>query len=99
MFDGKLKVSNPNNFLHYLLNLLMYNPSLRQEARYEPATVIPLKNESSLLDWLEANGRLIPRDHQDSENPLEDDEEISELMDVDNVYEDDEDNAMENLEG
>ena len=89
-------MSNPNNFLHYLLNLLMYNPSLRQEARYEPAAVIPLKNESSLLDWLEAHGRLIPRDHQDLGNQLEDDEEISELMDVDDhVYEDDEDNAIE----
>ena len=93
-------MSNPNNFLDYLLNLLMYNPSLRQEPRYEPAAVIPLKNESSLLDWLEARGRLIPRDHQDSRNRLEDDEEISELMDVDDhVYEDDEDNPIENLEG
>ncbi|NES81357.1 MAG: DUF3134 domain-containing protein [Moorea sp. SIO2B7] len=61
----------------------MYNPSLRQEPRYEPATVIPLKQESSLLDWLEANGRIIPREVQEKVNDIEDDVEISELMDVD----------------
>ena len=38
------------------------NPALVQEARYEPAIVIPLKQEASLLDWLKANNRLIPRE-------------------------------------
>ena len=37
-------------------------PSLHQEPRYEPAVVIPLKQEISLLDWLKANNRLIPRE-------------------------------------
>lgn len=58
----------------------MQNYSLRQEPRYEPAVVIPLKQETSLLDWLEANGRLIPRDPQESEGFLDEDEEITELM-------------------
>jgi hypothetical protein len=40
----------------------MNNPSLHQEPRYEPATVIPLKQEISLIDWLKANNRLIPRE-------------------------------------
>ncbi|MGL5873078.1 MAG: DUF3134 domain-containing protein [Xenococcaceae cyanobacterium] len=40
----------------------MNNPSLHQESRYEPATVIPLKQEISLIDWLKANNRLIPRE-------------------------------------
>ncbi len=40
----------------------MKNPALIQEPRYEPAVVIPLKQEASLLDWLKANNRLIPRD-------------------------------------
>jgi hypothetical protein len=62
---------------------MLHNPSLRQEARYEPATVIPLKQESSLLDWLVANNRLVARESQDNDLNLEDDEEISELMDVD----------------
>jgi hypothetical protein len=37
-------------------------PSLHQEPRYEPAVVIPLKQEISLLDWLKANNRLIARE-------------------------------------
>ncbi|HAC64280.1 MAG TPA: hypothetical protein DCF68_12250 [Cyanothece sp. UBA12306] len=69
----------------------MNNPSLRQEPRYEPAAVIPVKNDTSLLDWLEATNRLIPRESQESTNPLEEDEEISELMDVDDGYDDDDD--------
>lgn len=40
----------------------MKNPALHQEPRYEPASVIPLKQESSLLDWLKASGRIIPRE-------------------------------------
>jgi hypothetical protein len=70
----------------------MYNPSLRQESRYEPATVIPLKKDSSILDWLAANGRLIAREKEEYEaNFLEEDEEISDLMEVDDhVYEEEE---------
>ena len=63
--------------------LTMYNPSLRRQPRYEPAAVISLNQESSLLDWLKANNRLIPRESLDKETPLEEDEEISELMDGD----------------
>jgi hypothetical protein len=67
----------------------MYNPSLRQEARYEPASVIPINKDTSLLDWLAATHRLIPRETQESEDLLEEDIEISELMDVDDhVYDD-----------
>lgn len=60
----------------------MNNPSLRQEPRYEPATVIPLKQDTSLLDWLEANKRLMPRESAESENEkyLQEDEEIAQLM-------------------
>ena len=61
----------------------MYNPSLRRQPRYEPAAVISLNQESSLLDWLKANNRLILRETLDKETPLEEDEEISELMDGD----------------
>ncbi|AFZ44609.1 hypothetical protein PCC7418_2462 [Halothece sp. PCC 7418] len=60
----------------------MNNPSLRQEPRYEPATVIPLKQDTSLLDWLDQNNRLMPRESLESENEkyLEEDEEIAQLM-------------------
>jgi hypothetical protein len=42
-------------------------PSLHQEPRYEPASVIPLKQEISLLDWLKANNRLIARETHEPE--------------------------------
>ena len=63
-------------------SIIMNNPSLRQEPRYEPASVIPLKQDTSLLDWLEANNRLMPKEAPESENEkyLEEDEEIAQLM-------------------
>ena len=63
----------------------MYNPSLRQEPRYEPAAVLPITRETSLLDWLRASNRLIFREKEEVlTEVLLDDVEISELMgDVD----------------
>lgn len=56
------------------------NPALVQEPRYEPAIVIPLKQEASLLDWLKANNRLIPRETVETEKvKAEDDLDV--LMD------------------
>ncbi|BAP17386.1 MAG: DUF3134 domain-containing protein [cyanobacterium endosymbiont of Epithemia adnata isolate EadnSB Bon19] len=66
----------------------MYNPSWRQEPRYEPAVVIPVKYDSSILDWLKTNDRLIPCEQETLIIPLKEDEEISELMDVDDSYDD-----------
>lgn len=67
------------------------NPALVQEARYEPAIVIPLKQEASLLDWLKANNRLIPREPVETEKvKAEDDLDV--LMDgEDEDFEDDTD--------
>ncbi|MGF1587928.1 MAG: DUF3134 domain-containing protein [Pleurocapsa sp.] len=57
------------------------NPALIQEPRYEPAIVIPLKQEASLLDWLKASNRLIPRETVETEKvKAEDDLDV--LMDV-----------------
>ncbi|MEH2375200.1 DUF3134 domain-containing protein [Nostoc sp.] len=39
----------------------MLNSQLREVARKQRADVIPLKLESSLLDWLQTNGRIIAR--------------------------------------
>jgi hypothetical protein len=72
----------------------MHNPSLRQEPRYEPASVIPLKKDSSLIDWLEATGRLIKREtvEETEEAAAEDDIGIEDFMDVDDgIYDDDDD--------
>ncbi|PPS42344.1 DUF3134 domain-containing protein [Chroococcidiopsis sp. TS-821] len=74
----------------------MRNSALREEPRDQPAGVIPLKNESSLLDWLESSGRLIARDNQEPDY-LDDEEEIAGLMDPDDMsYDlDDDDDIVE----
>lgn len=68
----------------------MQNPSLRQEPRYEPATVIPLKRGESLLEWLESNNRLVHRTAQVDEDE-ESEEEFAVLMGVDDKDFDDDD--------
>lgn len=76
----------------------MYNPSLREEPREQLADVIPVRQETSLLDWLETNGRLIARDTQEDDF-LEDEEEISELMGVDDSsYDDDDDDLDDDID-
>jgi hypothetical protein len=59
----------------------MLNSPLREEPRNQRAHVIPLKPESSMLDWLEHKGRIITRDVQepDFQNG---EEEIDSLMGV-----------------
>ena len=65
------------------------NPALTQEPRYEPAIVIPLKQESSLIDWLKANDRLIPREQSEKENLDAAHDDVSELLSDDYDEEDD----------
>ncbi|MEC4812637.1 MAG: DUF3134 domain-containing protein [Scytonema sp. PMC 1069.18] len=57
----------------------MLNSPLREEPRSKRAPVIPLKQESSLLDWLHANHRLISRDVHEQEF-VDEEEEISEFL-------------------
>ncbi|MBD2358478.1 DUF3134 domain-containing protein [Tolypothrix sp. FACHB-123] len=57
----------------------MLNSPLREEPRNQRAAVIPLKQETSLLDWLQASGRIIARDVHEPDF-LEDEEEISEFL-------------------
>jgi len=53
--------------------------------------VIPQRQESSILDWLEQTGRLLPREPQDDQYANQE-EEITELMGVeDHTYDDIED--------
>lgn len=59
------------------------NPALVQEPRYEPAIVIPLKQEASLLDWLKASNRLIPREVVEPEKTKVTDDDLDVLMDGD----------------
>ncbi len=74
----------------------MLNPSVRQEPRYEPAAVIPLKKDASILEWLQKNNRIIARDKvEEPDLLLEEDVELSELMDVDDMgYDDDDDDEL-----
>lgn len=60
----------------------MKNPALVQEPRYEPAVVIPLKQEASLLDWLKANNRLIARETTEPDTVKAEDD-LEALMDSD----------------
>jgi hypothetical protein len=39
-----------------------YNPSLRQEPRYQAIPIIPSKSTETLLEWLQRTGRLEPRE-------------------------------------
>lgn len=64
----------------------MKNPALRKEKRYQPAPVIPLTQDESLLDWLEANNRIIYREEKDyivQDIDLSEEEEISDLIESD----------------
>ncbi len=71
----------------------MKNPALSQESRYEPATVIPLKQDLSLLDWLEKHDRLLPREGEEKEDSEEEEELVEliegEVSDYDNSSDDD----------
>ena len=68
----------------------MLNSPLREAPRNQRAAVIPLKQESSLLDWLRSSGRLISRTVQEQELS-EEEEEIETLMSADDGigYDDD----------
>ncbi|MDJ0597840.1 MAG: DUF3134 domain-containing protein [Crocosphaera sp.] len=67
------------------------SPAISQEPRYEPAAVIPVKRDSSIINWLEATNRLIYREQEDTKSSVEEDAEISDLIDVDDNYDDDDD--------
>lgn len=75
----------------------MKNPALREQPREQPATVIPLQRDASILDWLEGSGRLLARDT--SEFDYRDDEaEINELMAAEDSsfdIDDDDDDALD----
>ncbi|MCC5662823.1 DUF3134 domain-containing protein [Nostoc sp. CHAB 5784] len=73
----------------------MLNSPLREVPRNQRADVIPLKQESSLLDWLQTNGRIIARDVHEPD--FQDDEvEIDSLMGVEDGigYDLDDDNDI-----
>lgn len=74
---------------------MTYNPSLREEPRNQRAVVIPQKQESSILDWLESSGRLLERDSGEISFLDEEGEELSDLMGADDGSIDDDDDFDE----
>jgi hypothetical protein len=69
------------------------NPSLTQTPRHQIADVIPLEHETSILDWLERSGRLLDRTNVE-EDPVDPEEEIAELIENDNKYDDDDEESQ-----
>lgn len=74
---------------------MTYNPSLREEPRNQRAVVIPQKQESSILDWLESSGRLLERDSSEFSYLDDEGEELSDLMGSDDGSIDDDDDFDE----
>ena len=60
--------------------LTRYNPSIRQELRYQAAPVTPLVATESLLDWLRRTGRLKSKE-ADSYQVLSILDDIDEILD------------------
>lgn len=61
------------------------NPALHEEPRHQPAAIIPLKREETLLDWLASTGRLEP--YVFVENYYEDEEEdAEEVVEIIHTY-------------
>ncbi|MCY7323490.1 MAG: DUF3134 domain-containing protein [Phormidesmis sp. CAN_BIN36] len=79
---------------------MTYNPSLREEHRDQRAAVIPIQQESSILDWLEKSGRLLAREVQEVEvGTPEDVDDINQFIsEDDNSFDLDDDNDDLDLE-
>lgn len=71
-----------------------FNPSVRQIPRSEPAGVIPLQRDSSILNWLEGTGRMIAREPIDSVGDEPEPEELADLMGNEDKDDDTDDNDM-----
>lgn len=73
----------------------MENRALQQEPRYEPAKVLPMSGEPSMLEWLATNNRLMERDPEEKWSEVEEEGgEIADLMGGDDDFyevEDDDD--------
>lgn len=79
----------------------MQNSPLREQPREQQASIIPLKHESSLLDWLQSSGRLISRDQQEADFLAAEEDDVSGLIESDDVgdfYEDDDEIVIDDEE-
>ncbi len=68
------------------------NPALKQQLRSEPAPVIAVQRNTSILEWLEGQGRLIDRDERDpAVSALDQPNLEEELFEDDNSYQEEDD--------
>jgi hypothetical protein len=84
----------PNNLDTLDLDALdsFVNPALKQQPRYEPAPVIAEQRNTSILEWLESQGRLIDRDERDPAISALDQPNLEEeLFEDDNSYQEEDD--------
>ena len=71
------------------------NPSLRQLPRHDPAELIPSRDDTSILDWLQSTGRLIASDDIEASNtPREEDEFILMGEEEEESFEESDDNNV-----
>ncbi|BAZ79877.1 MAG: DUF3134 domain-containing protein [Sphaerospermopsis sp.] len=74
----------------------MLNGPLHEQPRNQRATVIRTSNEFILLEWLKSTGRLIAREHIESDLTSDVEEEISEIIDLDDLaYDNDDDTGLD----
>lgn len=70
----------------------MYNPALHEEPRSQRTVVIPQRQESSFLDWLQSTGRLVSRESgkysadYDDEEEEELSEELTQMLGTTDTY-------------
>jgi hypothetical protein len=68
------------------------NPALTERPRFQPAPVIAVRRETSILDWLESQGRLLDRDERETITPeFPPDSFADDLMEGDYESNDDDD--------
>jgi hypothetical protein len=68
-----------------------YNPALKEQPRYQPAPVIAVQRDTSILEWLEVQGRLLDRDDKDGGFSALDDRGMEEELFEEDTYQDDDD--------
>ncbi|MGK7901999.1 MAG: DUF3134 family protein [Hormoscilla sp.] len=71
----------------------MNNPSLREAPRGQPAEVMAVNREPSLIEWLEATGRMLPLETNDDTDIIPEDE-----VDMGGVIDNDSDRYEESEE-
>ncbi|NET00274.1 MAG: DUF3134 domain-containing protein [Sphaerospermopsis sp. SIO1G2] len=77
----------------------MLDGPLHEQPRNQRATVIRTSNEFVLLEWLNSTGRLIARETLESGHLNDQVEEISEIIDLDDLaYDGDDDDSETDLE-